>query len=106
MMKPDVEFEDYPDSTPPLQALKCPHCGAFQDMHHDVVVDYSREGGEDGPTVATIVGAQVRVLRLAGNPSERRDGVCVQFDCMCCSERSELCLAQHKGETHVFWRKA
>jgi len=99
-----------------IHALKCPHCGSTY-VHHDEVAIFER--GEDCEK-----GLRVRVLgvdviwegdtgpkrrpasvlieeSLVGNPSARRQGVCVYLWCEDCRERSSLMIAQHKGGTYL-----
>jgi hypothetical protein len=40
------------------------------------------------------------------NPSSRRDGIAIGFWCECCPVKSELTIAQHKGQELVAWREA
>jgi hypothetical protein len=45
----------------------------------------------------------------AGNPSSRRDGIVIDFECEQCGggtdeNRIELTIAQHKGSTEIGWR--
>ena len=38
------------------------------------------------------------------NPSDRRQGLAIAFDCESCGEGIELTLAQHKGISVAAWR--
>lgn len=92
--------------------LICPRCGA-DNLHHLGVAVFDRN--EDAPlTVKTLVeGATVAVAVLASegsaNPSSRRDGLAIQFECEGCGGGTnedviELTIAQHKGSTEIGWR--
>jgi hypothetical protein len=90
--------------------LLCPACGS-EYLHHSVVTVFDR--GED--EVETIVtestpDSLVRTVlpsRECANPSDRRDGVAVRLWCeICPGPDFELCIAQHKGQTLLTWRRA
>jgi hypothetical protein len=91
--------------------LKCPGCGS-EYLHHYEVRIYSRD--EDAAKVEQITaralpgGTPQALLETTsgnGNPSSRRHGIAVRFDCEMCSQISELTLAQHKGTTMIGWRR-
>ncbi len=90
--------------------LQCAHCGG-DNLHHASVGVWSREGGEDGPSMLTKVMARdtdppldrypgpvvVTHSDPSGNPSSRRGAVAVFFECESCDETTVLTIAQHKG---------
>lgn len=77
----------------------CPVC-QMDYQHHGGVVVFSRERGEDGPTIVNGVFATDEQLD-AGNPSSRRGAVRIHFDGEC--EHSWwLDIVQHKGQTFMF----
>jgi hypothetical protein len=100
--------------------LLCPRCGA-DNLHHVGVVFYERgedEGnvlcvtqslqryGEDRPTSAV---TEIVPAARSGNPSSRRSGMAIRFECEQCGggteeDRIELTIAQHKGATEIGWR--
>jgi hypothetical protein len=66
---------------------------------------------EDDPkTSITAVNGGISTTHLvssdeAANPSERRDGLAIAFECETCAcPIIELTFAQHKGSTLVGWR--
>jgi hypothetical protein len=86
--------------------LLCPYCN-FDYLHHQEVTVFDR--GEDsksvletrcndGKTVSSITQGE-------RNPSCRRDGLSIRFDCEGCGIPAELTIAQHKGRTFVAWRE-
>lgn len=87
--------------------LLCPRCGEST-LHHGSMTVYSRP--EDGArtTEVTISGKRIRgaTTPSAGsrNPSSRRDGLAIRFECECCGGGMELTIAQHKGATLLEWR--
>jgi hypothetical protein len=86
-------------------ALMCPFCGD-NNLHHDRVTVYSRKEDEDKILRTEICSGLVTVKRDEGhdNPSSRRDGIAIRFDCENCPAKPELTVSQHKGTTHVEWR--
>jgi hypothetical protein len=50
--------------------------------------------------------SQILPSDLAANPSARRHGIRIEFECEDCGHASQLTLAQHKGETLVAWERA
>ena len=97
--------------------LLCPLCGQDSYLHHQGVAYFARE--EDGA-----FGTRVEVKekdvdktpfhrvcvntdthnQLGGNPSIRRGGIAILLWCELCGGSYEFCIAQHKGQTLVFWR--
>lgn len=94
-----------------FSVLFCPRCGENY-LHHGSIVVYDR--AEDQPlTIKTTVNglstkSEVVGSRQCSNPSSRRDGIVIRFECEACSTPGsaplELTIAQHKGETHLAWR--
>jgi hypothetical protein len=87
--------------------LTCPHCRG-NNLYHGSVTVFSRER-EDGPVTARTV-TDHGVYRSEGwavddaNPSSRRGGCTIAFECEACNVTSELTIAQHKGVTILKWR--
>jgi hypothetical protein len=87
--------------------LNCPHCGN-QYLHHDGVTVYDRnEDAEQTfetrvknriPFVSVVPSTQSR------NPSSRREGLAIEFECEDCGGGLELTIAPHKGTTIIEWR--
>jgi len=51
-----------------------------------------------------IVAKQVKVdTDISKNPSKRRDGIRIAFECEACGPVQPLVIYQHKGETFVEW---
>jgi hypothetical protein len=86
--------------------LACPECHG-EHLRHDQVTMYDR--AEDAPRVTKteVQDRKTKIITIAndgsGNPSERRDGLAVQFWCENCETGSELTIAQHKGVS-LGWR--
>lgn len=83
--------------------LLCPACDE-QWTHHDRVEIFERkEDAETGVHVCVTADSDKAVVdeNLDGNPSSRRNGLCVRFWCETCGAISLLSIAQHKGTTYV-----
>lgn len=88
------------------QELACPNCGNRY-LHHGKISVYSR--GEDQPATLTVIEpvtgeSEITEASQGANPSMRRDGLVIDFECECCTALPQLCIAQHKGATLVTWR--
>jgi hypothetical protein len=90
------------------ETLRCPWCGG--DYLHQRRVEVFHRHREEGPSVGVTVERGVPIADLsASNPSERRQGLLIFFDCENCDlEAQDLPLAfyQHKGRTFVEWWSA
>jgi hypothetical protein len=86
--------------------LRCPNCGG-NNLRQLAVRVFDRSEDDTSTTVTTVrdgLSASHLVPReRCGNPSSRRHGVTIRFDCETCDARPELELAQHKGLTHIGW---
>lgn len=114
---PELDYENAGVDTKAL--LTCPNCNEFY-LHHAGVQAYHRDEDAQSVTVTTVVGGTTMLNAipsdLSGNPSARRTGLVLQFWCESCGIGNadgngegcggfaELCFAQHKGVTQVFWR--
>jgi hypothetical protein len=89
-------------------AIKCPKCGeAISSLHHETVKVFNRDSEDKVTGLYTeIRGTKVETRRClpAGNPSSRRGGVVINFSCEQCGPNvGNLCVAQHKGSTFLYW---
>lgn len=88
-------------------ALKCPSCGETY-LHQGTIEAYNR--GEDADTVRCVIvdGSSVFSEQIpsehSNNPSSRRQGCIIHFDCEHCQGIDfKLTIAQHKGTTLLEW---
>jgi hypothetical protein len=108
-----VEFDDY---GPTSQSLACPNCAQGY-LHHGTVRVFDREREDSAVIVMTVESQEWQDRRAdpnarsnppapldCGNPSARRNGIAIAFECEHCDARLELTIAQHKGATLVEWR--
>jgi hypothetical protein len=90
-------------------ALRCPRCDSDY-LHHGRITVFDRAEDDNTVAVTTIADGLTATHLLAdvdsGNPSARRDGVAIAFDCESCGDAIELTFAQHKGCTYLAWRFA
>ena len=85
--------------------LLCPACGG-NNLHQDQV-DVWQRPIEDGQQMHSIVGECMTTVGIggAGNPSNRRDGLTIQFSCEHCPADPVLAIWQHKGNTYMEWKR-
>jgi hypothetical protein len=78
-------------------------------LHHSRVAVYDRNEDEFVITHTLVERGCVTSTRTSnersGNPSDRRDGIAIQFYCEGCGRIRELTFAQHKGTTYLGWRR-
>ncbi len=87
--------------------LDCP-CGGGGNLHQGNVTIFMRK--EDGRTTTVIAqdGTTAQTCDFPSedtcNPSPRRSGMLIEFDCEQCPENKlQLAIFQHKGDTFVEW---
>ena len=81
--------------------LHCPNCDGFY-LHQEKTEVFER--GEDSPTglhVNIQDGAAKVDQIITGNPSPRRHGLTVHFNCETCDSAVQMVVYQHKGNTFV-----
>jgi hypothetical protein len=90
--------------------LVCPGCGDSCELHQEGVIVYDREA--DGGTTrrSEVDGGALTSIDIPSadlrdaNPSRHRQGLTINFKCEFCPGEFQLCIAQHKGTTLVYWR--
>jgi hypothetical protein len=83
--------------------LDCPVCGGNY-LHQYKTEIFERSEDADAGLHLTVDSSGYSESRnLDGNPSSRRHGLVIQFNCEFCSARPELGIYQHKGQTFVKW---
>lgn len=87
--------------------LSCPICRNDY-LHQGRITAFDR--GEDDETVVKtavqdgMVSSHMVASVGSGNPSTRRHGLRLAFECEnCATLRLDLTISQHKGETHIAW---
>lgn len=102
-----IEFADHSNDA---ADLLCPRCGGHY-LHHTGVTMYECDKDDPNVTVIDTVGPTISINTKspAGNPSSRRHGMVIKFNCELCSSSApddyiELAFGQHKGATKVLWR--
>jgi hypothetical protein len=82
--------------------LCCEHCG-FNYLHQ-IKVDVFERSGEDSNKGlhVTTQGVMASInTDMEGNPSSRRDGIKITFNCENCDGLTYLYIIQHKGCTYI-----
>jgi hypothetical protein len=87
--------------------LKCPRCrGEY--LHQGRVTVFDRSEDDEQTAVTTVqCGLSATHMLPSGetdNPSSRRQGMTLAFECEYCEGAIELTIAQHKGHTYLGWR--
>lgn len=81
--------------------LLCPNCNDGY-LHHVRVEVFERSEDQETGLHVVVDGGEITVDKnLEGNPSSRRHGLSIFFECENCSAESVLTVAQHKGNTFV-----
>jgi hypothetical protein len=104
LRKPVVAYKSGCDTA---SDLHCPRCGG-EYLHQRKVMVFDR-GEDDELTAVTTVQGGLSATHLlpsaeADNPSSRRQGLAISFECEYCHGEIELTIAQHKGLTQTSWR--
>ena len=99
----DVKCIKYSD--PPYNdVILCPYCGDGY-LHHKRVVIYHRYGEDSKDGLAVTVTSEGLATNgdISENPSSRRDGLVIHFECENCDNTPILAVSQHKGTTSLHW---
>lgn len=91
------------------EILKCPHCEELYLHHGDVSVFNRHEDAEMVMATHVIGSPQSTMTSLvknndSQNPSSRRHGMVIEFECEICHSRPKLTISQHKGHTIMEWK--
>lgn len=83
------------------EVLCCPHCGCDY-THQGEVTVFNRE--EDAEKVSTVIVSKngnltSKMTNGEGNPSSRRNGLLIKFECEGCQQSFYVGVSQHKGQT-------
>jgi len=81
--------------------ILCPACGSNYLHHYKTEVFERNEDATNGLHVVVTSEKASIDSDLAGNPSARRHGLKIHFDCEGCPAKPVLCISQHKGNTYV-----
>ena len=84
----------------------CPKCGG-EYLHQTNTTIYERSEDDDWTTVMKQDGHEMVVTKFPSadthNPSYRRHGLIIDFDCEHCPGPHHLAIFQHKGVTYIEW---
>ena len=82
--------------------LMCRHCGGDY-LHQGAVGVWNREEDQNVPGFMVDITGGIRIAEAERNPSPRRSGVSIMFDCEQCGIVGKLFIIQHKGQTFIGW---
>ena len=82
--------------------LVCPNCEQ-QFLHQVSAGVWFREEDDTHTGGHWITQGSVRAADPTDNPSRRRSGLSIRFECERCEAKPCLNIVQHKGETFVQW---
>lgn len=93
----DNDFDD---------VLRCPCCDGNY-LHHGKVEVFDRHEDAAVTTHVVVAGNMAKVgsrpSKELNNPSGRRHGLRINHWCEFCNHSVDLCIAQHKGNTFIYW---
>ena len=84
--------------------LLCPSCG-HQFTHQGTVEVWNRTEDEDREGVTVGPDGATGIVAAGHNPSARRQGIRVWFECETCPVKFAVTIAQHKGQTIMGWHE-
>jgi hypothetical protein len=87
-------------------SLTCPACGEPNMHQRKVSIFWRTEDAEEGNHVVSQFGHTLTDISMHGNPSPRRDGIVIDFECETCDAEPRLSIVQHKGATVMAWDSA
>ena len=83
-------------------SIKCPSCHDENGLHHDAVEVFQRSEDADRPSLIVHGDGHTEEGDGRGNPSQRRNGIRITLSCEQCGPCGYLCIAQHKGQEHIW----
>lgn len=87
--------------------LLCPSCGQ-EFLHSGRVLVFDRQEDAEETSLVIVDSGTVSAHPVSSaesaNPSSRRHGIAIEFECETCVAILQLTLAQHKGHTIARWR--
>ncbi len=84
-------------------SLNCPVCENPFLHQRKVSIFWRTEDAEEGNRVVSQFGQTLTDTSMHGNPSARRDGILIDFECELCDADPRLSIVQHKGATIMAW---
>ena len=82
--------------------IKCPSCHEGNGLHHSAVEVFQRPEDADEPSVIVHGDGSTSEGDGHRNPSGRRNGIRITLICEHCGPCGFLCIAQDKGEEHIW----
>jgi len=85
------------------RTLLCPNCGGNYLHQLSAEVYFVDREDSDTGNAFEISKSYVRSVPMINNPSSRRDGIRIVFECEFCDAAPSLTIVQHKGQTFASW---
>lgn len=83
--------------------LVCPYCTCGYTHQGEIqIFNREQEDSERGLHVAVDEDTVKIDSNMTGNPSSRRQGMVVRFECENCRRDFKVCIEQHKGHTFMY----
>ena len=86
--------------------LCCPQCNSIYIHQGRVEIFFRREDAKTGRYISADFDDIQLNSNLLNNPSPRRQGMLIHFNCEECGKNHKLAMYQHKGETYMDWLSA
>lgn len=83
--------------------LECPNCGGDYLHQGEVNVYFRAEDAATGNHACVNPDSTTVDTNVIGNPSTRRHGLTIEFECENCTASLSLAIIQHKGQTFIYW---
>lgn len=83
--------------------LECPACGGGNLHQCKVTTFWRNEDAELGRKVISSTADTIETKDMQSNPSPRRSGILIMFECETCYAEPEMSIIQHKGSTYIGW---
>lgn len=89
--------------------LICPECDG-NNLHHADVSVFNRQEDDEMVMATHVMGSPQTTMTSrvknthSQNPSSRRHGLIIEFECEHCDVRPKLQISQHKGNTIMGWK--
>jgi hypothetical protein len=83
--------------------LHCPNCKGDYLHQVEVIAYWCAEDEKTGLKAVSSMDRCFVETSMKGNPSARRQGLTIRFECEACSAEPLLAITQHKGQTEIGW---
>jgi len=100
-----IRFSNDVWTTDDASIILCPNCG-YDCIHQGKIEIFDRNEDEKKGLHVVVENKEANIsTNLDGNPSSRRQGLKIHFECETCDAKPILCIEQHKGNTFIYFKK-